>query len=93
MRINMKVAMLDGSAVDVSASTADLVAFEREWDRSVARFSDDFRLTDFCWLAWHACKRTGKTTADFNAWLELVDEVNADGEGELVPLGTTQPTG
>lgn len=93
MRIAMNVVTSDGSAVDVTASTADLVAFEREWDRSVARFSDDFRLTDFCWLAWHASKRTGKTTATFEDWLETVDEVNAQGEGDIVPLETTQPTG
>jgi hypothetical protein len=93
VRISMTVVNNDGSAVDVTASTADLVAFEREWDRSVARFSDDFRLTDFCWLAWHASKRLNKTGLAFEEWLDTVDEVSAKGDGDIVPLETTQPIG
>ena len=53
----------------------------------------DFRLTDACWLAWHALKRTSKTGLDFDAWLDTVDNVEI-GEGKIVPLeGTTTPIG
>lgn len=93
MRINFSITYADGSAAEVSASVADQVAFEQETDRSIARLADDFRLTDACWLAWHALKRTGKTAQDFTTWLDAVDNVEI-GEGKIVPLETTAtPTG
>lgn len=83
---------LDGSATDTSvASVADQVAFEREFDRSIARLSDDFRLTDMCWLAWHALKRK-KDIPDFEAWLTNVSSVEI-GDSGVTPLETSQPTG
>ncbi len=93
MRINFQVSYADGTAAEATASVADQVAFEREHDRSIARLSDDFRLTDACWLAWHALRRTGKTSADFDAWIDGVDAVDI-GESKIAPLAeTTAPTG
>ena len=93
MRINFQITYADGTAAEATASVADQVAFEQANDRSIARLGDDFRLTDACWLAWHALKRTSKTSADFDAWLESVDNVEI-GEAKIVPLeGTTTPTG
>lgn len=93
MRINFQISYLDGSAAESTASVADQVAFEQQHDRSIARLADDFRLTDACWLAWHALHRTGKTAQDFNDWLQQVDAVDI-GNGDVVPLEvTTTPTG
>lgn len=93
MRINFQITYADGTAAEATASVADQVAFEREHDRSIARLSDDFRLTDACWLAWHALTRNGKTTAAFDAWIDTVDGVEI-GESKIAPLAeTTTPTG
>ena len=93
MRINFQITYADGTAAEATASVADQVAFELEHDRSIARLGDDFRLTDACWLAWHSLKRTSKTTAGFEAWLENVDELEV-GESKIAPLeDTTTPTG
>lgn len=93
MRIQFTITYADGTAAEATASVADQVAFEQATDRSIARLADDFRLTDACWLAWHASHRTGKTGLDFNAWLDTVDNVEI-GEGRIVPLEeTTTPTG
>ncbi len=93
MRINFQITYADGTAAEATASVADQVAFELQHDRSIARLGDDFRLTDACWLAWHALKRTSKTSADFDAWLEGVDELEV-GESKIAPLGdTTTPIG
>lgn len=93
MRINFEITFADGTAAEATASVADQVAFEREHDRSIARLGDDFRLTDACWLAWHALARTGKTSADFDTWVNTVDAVEI-GESKIAPLaGTTAPTG
>ena len=93
MRIEFTITYADGTAAEATASVADQVAFEQATDRSIARLADDFRLTDACWLAWHALHRTGKTGLDFDAWLATVDGVEF-GQGRIVPLeGTTTPTG
>ena len=79
--------------INFTITYADQVAFEQATDRSIARLGDDFRLTDACWLAWHALKRNGKTPKDFEAWLDAVDNVEI-GQGKIVPLEeTTTPTG
>jgi hypothetical protein len=93
LRIAFQITYADGTAAEATASVADQVAFEQANDRSIARLGDDFRLTDACWLAWHALKRTSKTSANFDAWLESVDNVEI-GESKIVPLEeTTTPIG
>ena len=93
MRITFQITYSDGTAAEATASVADQVAFEQANDRSIARLADDFRLTDACWLAWHSLKRNNKTHADFETWLEGVDNVEF-GQGKIVPLEeTTTPTG
>lgn len=92
MKMKMSVAFTAGSAVGVETSMADLVAFEREFDRSVAGFAQEFRLTDVCWLSWHALKRTGATDLEFDPWVDTVDAVTLGAGEEPVPLETTPPT-
>ena len=93
MKITLKVTYADGSAVDTTATTADLVAFEDHFNRSVARLEIELRLTDICWLAWRSLSRQGKTSADFGAWLETIDGVELVDAGDPIPLDReSQPT-
>lgn len=93
MRVDLRVTYNDGSAVDAVASTADLVAFEEAFDRSVVHLDTDLRLRDICWLAWKSLTRQGKTSAEFTAWLETIDGVElVDGEANPVPLESTAST-
>lgn len=91
MRMHFDVQYAGGSAVGVDTSMADLVAFEREFDKSVAQFASSFRLTDACWLSWHALKRTNGTELDFDPWVELVESVAIGDAGEPAPLETAAP--
>ena len=95
MRIALNTSYTDGRPATLAvASAADLVAFEREFDRSVAKFETELRFTDLCWLAWHALHRTGKTTEPFDVWLDTIDQVAPeDGESAIVPLESTRRTG
>lgn len=93
MRLDLRITYNDGSAVDTPATTADLVAFEETFDRSVVNLQTDLRLRDVCWLAWHSVTRQGKTAADFHAWLETIDGVEVtDEEAAPVPLESTAST-
>jgi hypothetical protein len=93
MRMNLQITYNDESATDVIVSVADFVAFEEKFDRSVAKFEQEFKLTDMCWLAWHRLQRQDKKTKDFTEWLENVDSVEFVGASEVVPLEEqTTPT-
>jgi len=94
MKLNLRITSNDGSAVETAATTADLVAFEEHFSRSVARLEVELRLTDICWLAWHSQRRKDMTGLEFHPWLETIDGVElSDGEAEPVPLAPTgQPT-
>jgi hypothetical protein len=93
MKIDLTVKLIEGEPVDVSARFADFVAFERTWNRSVAKLENDTRLTDIAWLAWHALKRTRQTALVFDPdWINTVEEVIIKNEGDDF-LAETQPTG
>lgn len=92
MQIRFAVTYNDGSAADTStASVADQVAFEREFDRSIATLSNDFRLADMCWLAWSGLRRNNDV-GDFESWLGRVENVQIVDAG-VVPLETSQHIG
>lgn len=91
MKMQLAVTYTDGSGADVTVSAPDLVAFEREFDRSVARFQSEVRFTDIVWLAWHGLKRQGKV-GEFDAWLDTIEGVDITDASEPVPLDKTAPT-
>jgi len=97
MKIDLTVKMEDGESVDVTARFADFVAFERTWNRSVVKLESDMRLTDIAWLAYHALKRTRKTSLPFDPeWIGLVEEVSVREDESPVGddfLEKTAPTG
>lgn len=75
MRINLRVELSDGSIEEVVCGAKDLVAFEDKFQRSVARFEQEMKLTDLLFLAWHSLNRQKKTTKDFDSWLDDVESI------------------
>lgn len=74
--INLRVTHIDETTVECSAIAADLIAFEARFDLSVARLEKEVRLTHMFFLAWHALKRTGQATEEFDKWVESVSMVS-----------------
>lgn len=95
MKMNLRVTNGDGSTVDANVSAVDLVAFEAKFDKSVAKFQDDFKITDIYWLAWHTLQRKDKTLGTFEQWLESHEpEVVFGGDDtEIVPLENSPQLG
>lgn len=94
MKLSLTVKPIDGQPYDVIARFGDFVAFERTWNRSVAKLENEMRLTDIAWLAWQVSKRIGRTTAAFDPeWIQSVDEVTVKDEPGDVPLDSTAHTG
>ena len=91
MKLNLTVTHNDGAVAEVIVSAPDFVAFERTFDRSVARFESEIKFTDICWLAWHKLNRAGNV-GDFEQWLETIDGVSIGEPEDFVPLEKTVPT-
>lgn len=93
LAISMIVKVQNAEPRKATAIPADMVAFEREFSKSVTSLQDNVYLTDLLWLAWHAEKRTNATGLDFDAWVETVETVETTDEDELVPLESRASTG
>lgn len=94
MKLGLKITFSEGEPRKVTARFSDFVAFERTWNRSVARFENELRLTDLAWLAWHAETRLNNTKLKFDPdWIALVEEVEVADADRDIPLETTPQAG
>jgi len=87
MRIPLVVTYEDGRSESVKVGAADLIAFERTYDKPTSAISSG-RIEYLWWAAWHAVKRTKATGLDFDDWVNIVDAVQDDSEtnSDIVPL-------
>ena len=93
MRQQFKITYQDGRSVTASSGLAEQVAYEREFDRSIAELASNFRITDICWLAWRGLKRDDAGLPDFDTWINTVETVEVEDDEAIVPLETAQPIG
>jgi hypothetical protein len=77
MKINLRLTYEGKEPKEVVCSARDLVAFEEKYDRSVAKFETEFKLTDLFYLAWHSETRQKETSKSFEDWLDTVEAVEA----------------
>jgi hypothetical protein len=85
MKISLGITFCDGSTQTVQAVFADFVQFEKQWNRSVAKFEQEVKLTDLAWLAWASMRRQGLTTKSFDPdFVSSVDDISLldDDEGK-----------
>lgn len=84
----------DEESRECIAEFVDFVKYEEAHNVSMSKVEQDIKIRDLAWLAWHSEKRRNKTTISFDQWLETVSNISLDaGEGRIVPLEMTQPTG
>ena len=79
----------------IVAVLGDYVAFEAEFNRSVAKFDTECTFTDLCWLAWHAEFKNKVTTLDFLPWCDENDSLLPVpvSENVMPPLESPAPIG
>jgi hypothetical protein len=82
MRINLRIDFIDGKSKEVTASAADLVRFEREFEISVSALEKETKFTHLLYLAWSSEFRRKETAKDFDDWIQDVEMVSA---GEADP--------
>lgn len=77
MQINLQTKFSDDSEKVISAGAADLVAFEREFDLSVAKLQSEVKLTHLLYIAWHSESRNKSTTLKFEDWTNEIVSIEA----------------
>ena len=87
MQLRINITYADGSTVDASAATVDLVAWERNAQKPLPRLLDERYLSDMLWLAWHVLHRRKQVSEEFDVWLERVDTMTlGETEEDTLPL-------
>lgn len=76
MNFKLSIGYLNGETKELTCIASDMVAFESHFDLSIARLEKEVRLSHLFYLAWHAEKRLGATSNDFDKWLESVEMVS-----------------
>ena len=82
MRFNLVIQFADKTKKEITASAADLVAFEDKYNVPIGSLATSQRLGHLLFLAWHSESRRKATPLDFEAWLDTVESV---GEAETDP--------
>lgn len=75
MRFNLVITFADGTTREITASTADLVAFEDKFNVSVGSLASSQRLGHLLFLAWHSEHRNKTTKLGYEEWLDTVEGV------------------
>jgi hypothetical protein len=71
-QITLRIALSDGTTFDVTTSAGDIVKWEEYFDIGVDKLE---KVTHLLYLAWLAVTRLKKTVDSFDAWIELVANV------------------
>jgi hypothetical protein len=71
-QITLRIALSDGTVLDVTTSAGDIVKWEEHFDIGVDKLE---KVTHLLYLAWLAVTRLKKTADAFDSWIELVANV------------------
>lgn len=71
-QIILRIALSDGTFLDVTTSAGDIVKWEEHFDIGVDKLE---KVTHLLYLAWLAVSRLKKTAESFDSWIELVSNV------------------
>jgi hypothetical protein len=85
----MKVTYADGREVVVLASARAKLLTEEHFDG----IGDKNKLRATFYLAWASLHRAGKEAAGFDAWVDLIEDVEDVDEEEADPTLAVPPTG
>jgi hypothetical protein len=77
MRIALTVQFQESEQVHrTDAVFSDFIQFEKQFNRSVAAFERELKLTDLAYLAWSSMRRTGITTKSFDDFVATIEDIS-----------------
>jgi hypothetical protein len=71
-KLELTIKLNEGEAFAITTSASDVIKWESYFDLSIDKLS---KLTHLYYLAWLSSTRNGKTSADFETWADLVEDV------------------
>ena len=71
-KLELTIKLHEGEPSVITTSASDVIKWESYFDLSIDKLS---KLTHLYYLAWVASTRTEKTSADFESWADLVEDV------------------
>ena len=80
MKMTFDVTYQDGRTVTAVAMPKDFVAFERQYGKAVSTFGSDSPIEWIYYLAWAALHRMRDERADFDGFLDVVEDVTPQGD-------------
>lgn len=89
MKMTFKVTYDDGREVESVAKPKDIVAFERQYNQSVAAFGEEGKSVNIEWLfylAWSPLHRQGREPRVFDEFLDHVEDITPVEEPEPAPF-------
>jgi len=92
--MELKFVYGDGTVAEARILPIDRIMFERKFGSSViTSFGADMREEHLIWLGWHALRRQGQASDDFDAWLEQLADYETPREPDppTVPAASTTP--
>ena len=88
MKMQFDVTYQDGRKFTSTATPKDFIAFERQYNQSAAAFTELSPIEWLYYLAWSPLHRGGQEPGDFDAFLTLIDEVEAVKSVEVAAFPT-----
>ena len=96
MKNSMKIVLRvlhDGTESVLTAGPAVIVAFERKWGVGIGKAMAEVKVEHIAWLAhqaaWLEAQSNGGSVKPFDGWLDALEDIEAVGEGDEVPLAGT----
>lgn len=71
-KLELTIKLNEGEPFTIHTSASDLIKWESKYDLSIDKLQ---KLTHLYYLAWLACKRLNKTSLEFDAWTDTVEDV------------------
>ena len=71
-KLDLTITYLDGSQKVMQTASSDLIKWESHFDLSIDKLQ---KLTHLYFLAWTAATRLNKTSLEFEAWCDSIENV------------------
>jgi len=71
-RLELTIKLYEGESFVIHTSASDLIKWESNFDLSIDKLA---KITHLYYLAWLTCKRLTKTSLEFEAWADTVEDV------------------
>lgn len=86
MKLKIKVTAGNATRV-VETSLGTIIQWERKYKKRAGDLAAGFAVEDLAFLAWASMKKEGGQIADFDTWVEALDDLEVVDSEESFPTG------